>query len=62
MAAGRRASAAQVSGRRAEHSDDTRRALLDAAREAFAEKGYADTSLEDIVVPARLSIQLIGSM
>ncbi len=41
--------------RRDEHVEDTRRALLRAARQAFAEKGYADTTLEDIVGPARLT-------
>lgn len=41
--------------RRADHAEDSRRALLVAARQAFAEKGFADTSLEDIVVPARLT-------
>ncbi|MFT3928609.1 MAG: TetR/AcrR family transcriptional regulator [Myxococcales bacterium] len=41
--------------RRDQHSEDTRRAILEAARKAFAEKGYAETSLEDIVAPARLT-------
>lgn len=53
--AARRREAVRPSARRVEHSDDTRRALLDAARTAFADKGYAETSLEDIVVPARLT-------
>lgn len=42
-------------GRREEHSEDTRTALVAAARQAFAEKGYADTSLDDIVGRARLT-------
>ncbi len=41
--------------RRAQHVEDTRRAILAAARRAFARKGYVDTSLEDIVGPARLT-------
>lgn len=42
-------------GRRDEHARDTRRAILAAARQAFAENGYADTPLEAIVGPARLT-------
>ena len=34
---------------KAEQSERTRRALLDAARELFAEQGYADTSTEEVV-------------
>jgi len=45
----------QLSSRRESHADDTRRALLAAARRAFARKGYADTSLDDIVGPARVT-------
>jgi AcrR family transcriptional regulator len=41
--------------RREAHAEDTRRAILDAARRVFAAKGYAATSLEDIVGPARLT-------
>lgn len=41
--------------RREEHAEDTRRAILVNARVAFAERGYADTSLDDIVAPARLT-------
>lgn len=41
--------------RREEHAEDTRRAILEAARRAFADRGYADTSLDDIVQPARLT-------
>jgi AcrR family transcriptional regulator len=43
------------SARRDQHAEDTRRAILEAAREAFAKQGYANTSLEDIVAPARLT-------
>jgi AcrR family transcriptional regulator len=43
------------SARRDQHSEDTRLAILKAARDAFAQKGYANTSLEDIVAPARLT-------
>ena len=42
-------------GRRDQHAEDSRRAILEAARDAFAQKGYAATSLEDIVGPARLT-------
>lgn len=50
-----RGSATPSVARRVERVADTRRAILAAARQAFAEKGYASTSLEDIVVPARLT-------
>ena len=42
-------------GRRDQHADDSRRAILAAARHAFARDGYADTSLDAIVARARLS-------
>ncbi len=35
--------------RRAQHTEDTRKSLLDAARHEFSAKGYAATSLDDIV-------------
>ncbi len=41
--------------RRVEQVEDTRRAILAAARHAFVEKGFSATSLEDIVTPARLT-------
>src|SRR5690242_4779966 len=41
--------------RRAEHAEDSRRSILAAARRAFARRGFADTTLEDIVGPARLT-------
>jgi AcrR family transcriptional regulator len=41
--------------RRDRHTDDTRRALLAAARDAFARDGYANTSLDTIVGRARLT-------
>jgi AcrR family transcriptional regulator len=50
-----RGSASTSVARRVEHATDTRRAILAAARQAFALKGYAATSLEDIVTPARLT-------
>lgn len=34
---------------KAEQSEQTRRALLDAALELFAEHGYANTSTEEVV-------------
>jgi AcrR family transcriptional regulator len=46
---------APATARRADHVEDTRRAILAAARRAFAKKGYGETSLEDIVGPARLT-------
>ncbi len=51
----RNGSAAATVARREEHAEDTRRALLSAARRAFAQKGYGATSVEDIVGPARLT-------
>ena len=41
--------------RRAEYAEATRRALVDAGRELFATKGYADTSTEEIVRRARVT-------
>src|ERR1700755_2688584 len=41
--------------RRDLHAEDTRRAILDAARREFARDGYANTALEAIVGPARLT-------
>jgi AcrR family transcriptional regulator len=45
----------EVNSRRAEHIQDTRAALVRAARELFAENGYAGTGTEDIVARARLT-------
>src|SRR5215469_4180014 len=44
-----------VISRRAEHVQDTRAAVLRAARELFAENGYTGTGTEDIVARARLT-------
>jgi AcrR family transcriptional regulator len=41
--------------RRDQHAGDSRRAILAAARHAFARDGYANTSLDAIVARARLS-------
>jgi AcrR family transcriptional regulator len=41
--------------RKAEQSDQTRKALLRAARTLFAAKGYADTSIEEVARRAGLS-------
>lgn len=41
--------------RRDLHAEDTRRAILAAARQAFARDGYANTALEAIVGPAGLT-------
>src|SRR5919198_2496978 len=41
--------AAGKAGRKAEQSETTRKALLDAARELFAERGYTAVSTEEIV-------------
>lgn len=37
------------------HAEGTRRAILAAARQAFARDGYANTALDSIVAPARLT-------
>lgn len=42
-------------GRRAAHTEDTRRALVRAARELFAERGYTATGTEDIVAAAQVT-------
>ncbi|HLN18411.1 MAG TPA: helix-turn-helix domain-containing protein [Acidimicrobiales bacterium] len=42
-------------GRRAAHVEDTRRALLEAARQLFSERGYQATSTEEIVQRAGLT-------
>lgn len=39
----------EVKSRKAEQSEATKAALIDVARKLFAEKGYADTSTEEIV-------------
>jgi AcrR family transcriptional regulator len=44
-----------VKTRRAEQVDDTRRALLDSAMELFTERGFAATSLDDVVRAARVT-------
>jgi len=44
-----------VNSRRAEHVQDTRAALVRAARQLFAEKGYAGTGTEEIVARARVT-------
>ena len=40
---------------RQEHTEHTRRALLSAATSLFAEQGYAATSIDDVVVKARVT-------
>lgn len=44
-----------VTSRRAEHVADTRDALLDAARQLFAERGYAAVATTEIVTRARVT-------
>jgi AcrR family transcriptional regulator len=44
-----------VSSRRTDHIADTRSALVRAARELFADKGYAGTGTEEIVARARVT-------
>jgi AcrR family transcriptional regulator len=45
----------EVKSRRAEHIADTRAALVQTARELFADKGYAATGTEEIVARARVT-------
>jgi AcrR family transcriptional regulator len=42
-------------GRRAEYADATRRALVEAARGLFAERGYASTSIDLVAETARVT-------
>ena len=42
-------------GRRAEYAEMTRRALVDAARTLFAERGFAATSIDDVAEAARVT-------
>ena len=44
-----------IKSRQAEHAQDTREALLEAARELFAEGGYAGTGIDDIAQRARVT-------
>ena len=46
---------AEERSRRAEYAEATRQALVDAARDQFARRGYAATSTEDIVQGARVT-------
>jgi AcrR family transcriptional regulator len=45
----------EAAGRRAAHVRDTRRALLDTARQLFAENGFGGTKTEDLVQRAGLT-------
>jgi AcrR family transcriptional regulator len=40
---------------RQEHTEHTRQALIDAATRLFAERGYADTSIDDVAGAARVT-------
>jgi hypothetical protein len=40
---------------RSQHVEDTRRAVLAAARSAFGRKGYAQTSVDEIAAAARVT-------
>jgi AcrR family transcriptional regulator len=44
-----------VKSRREEYTEATRRALLDSAATLFEERGYAETSIEDVVRAARVT-------
>src|SRR3954454_14996258 len=44
-----------VLSRHAEHLEDTRDALVAAARELFGSRGYAGTSVNDVAAHARLT-------
>jgi AcrR family transcriptional regulator len=54
------------SPRRRQQAEETRRAILGAARQLFAERGYAATALSDIAEAAGVSVPTlyssIGSM
>lgn len=50
---------AQGNGRRAEYAAATRQAILLAARELFAERGYFDTRVEDIARAARVAVPTV---
>lgn len=50
-----RQAASTPAERRDERAEETREALLTSARAAFADRGYAGSSLEDIVGPAGLT-------
>lgn len=49
----------QVKGKRAEKARQTRRKILEAARELFLERGYGATALQDIADRAGYSVQTI---
>lgn len=44
-----------TASRRSDHTDATRRALVDAGRYLFARRDYGDVSIEDIVTRARVT-------
>ncbi len=50
-----RKAARSTTSRRAQYSASTQRALVDVARELFSRKGYAGTSLDEIVAGARVT-------
>jgi AcrR family transcriptional regulator len=45
----------ETQSRQAEHSADTRRALIDAARRLFSRQGYSATSLDELCQRARVT-------
>src|SRR5918999_3263733 len=45
----------ELKSRREENSEATRRGLVEAARDLFTERGYADTSTEEIVRRSRVT-------
>lgn len=57
-----RAASDRPTGRRQEYADTTRRAIVEAARRLFAERGYFATRVEDIAIAARVATATVYSV